>query len=161
MFLPHGTNVFLAEAIKKAVDTPVACIGGGLVGCETAVHLADAGREVIVMEIAKDWAVDAPRFHKDALRKALRGRVEILTVTNVKEISHEGPRPVVRAEGADGREMVIAADSVFVATGLRPGETLVDEFRRAAPVVFVIGDASTPGQVTQAVEQAHYAAADI
>jgi 2,4-dienoyl-CoA reductase-like NADH-dependent reductase (Old Yellow Enzyme family) len=28
MFLPHGCNVFLAERIKKAVDVPVATIGG-------------------------------------------------------------------------------------------------------------------------------------
>jgi len=28
MFLPHGCNVYLAEAIKKAVKTPVATVGG-------------------------------------------------------------------------------------------------------------------------------------
>jgi pyruvate/2-oxoglutarate dehydrogenase complex dihydrolipoamide dehydrogenase (E3) component len=151
----------LAGDIGKTFGRKVVIVGGGLVGCETAVHLADNGRDVTVIEIAKDWAADAPRFHKDALRKALRDRVEILTGTDVREINHEGPRPIVRAAGMDGNEIVIAADSVFVATGFRSDEALIDEYRRAAPVVFVIGDASAPGQVTQALEQACYAAADI
>jgi 2,4-dienoyl-CoA reductase-like NADH-dependent reductase (Old Yellow Enzyme family)/NADPH-dependent 2,4-dienoyl-CoA reductase/sulfur reductase-like enzyme len=151
----------LTGDIDRSFGRKVVIIGGGLVGCETAVHLADTGREVTVIEIAEDWAVDAPRFHKDALRKVLRGRVEILTGTNVREIRHEGPRPVLRAEAAGGTERLIAADSVFVATGFRSDEALVDEYRRAAPVVFVIGDAAAPGQVTQALEQAYYAAADI
>jgi thioredoxin reductase len=68
---------------------------------------------------------------------------------------------VVRAESADGTEKIITADSVFVATGFRSDEALVDEYRRAVPAVFVIGDAAAPGQVTQALEQAYYAAADI
>jgi 2,4-dienoyl-CoA reductase-like NADH-dependent reductase (Old Yellow Enzyme family)/thioredoxin reductase len=151
----------LAGDIDKTFGHKIVIIGGGLVGCETAAYLADIGRDVTVIEIANDWAVDAPRFHKDALRKVLRDRVEILTGTSVKEISHESLRSVVRAESADGKEIVIAADSVFVATGFKPDEALIDEFRRAAPTVFVIGDASAPGQVTQAVEQAYYAAADI
>jgi thioredoxin reductase len=87
--------------------------------------------------------------------------VKIWTDTHVREISHENPRSLVRAVGADGKERVFAADSVFVATGFKPDEALVDEYRRAAPVVFVIGNASAPGQVAQAVEQAYYAAADI
>jgi 2,4-dienoyl-CoA reductase-like NADH-dependent reductase (Old Yellow Enzyme family)/thioredoxin reductase len=151
----------LAGDIDKIFGHKVVIIGGGLVGCETAVHLADIGRDVTVIEITKDWAADAPRFHKDALRKVLRDRVEILTGIDVREISHENQRSVVRAEGMDGKEVIIAADSVFVATGFKSDEALVNEYRRAAPIVFVIGDASAPGQVTQAVEQAYYAAADI
>jgi 2,4-dienoyl-CoA reductase-like NADH-dependent reductase (Old Yellow Enzyme family)/thioredoxin reductase len=151
----------LAGDIGKTFGRKVVIVGGGLVGCETAAHLADNGRDVTVIEIAKDWAADAPRFHKDALRKALRERVEILTGADAREINHEGSRPVVRAVGVDGDEIVIAADSVFVATGFRSDEALIDEYRRAAPAVFVIGDASAPGQVTQALEQACYAAADI
>ena len=141
----------LAGDIGKTFGHKVVILGGGLVGCETAVHLADIGREVTVIEIAKDWAADAPRFHKDALRKVLRDRVKIWTDTRVREISHENLRSLVRAVGADGKKWVFAADSVFVATGFKPDEALIDEYRRAAPLVFVIGDASAPGQVAQAV----------
>ena len=61
-----GTNVIIANNLPEKyeeVGQKVAVLGGGLVGCETALHLAMDGKEVTVIEMLDIVCPDAnPRY---------------------------------------------------------------------------------------------------
>lgn len=69
MFLEHGCNVYLAEAIKKVVKVPVACVGG-ISTPELAEEIIASGKADIV-EIGRQLIAD-PYFPK----KAMSGHAE-------------------------------------------------------------------------------------
>jgi NADPH-dependent 2,4-dienoyl-CoA reductase/sulfur reductase-like enzyme len=149
--LPHVKQ--LSELLKEAPDfgKRVVILGGGLVGCETAVHLLQTGHEVVIVEMCGDYAADAPVWHKLALRLQLQGKADIRLNTTAVAITPEG----VVTEGPNGRE-VIAADTVFCAVGVKPREAETNALRGVAPHFYPIGDCMQPAQMFQAMSQGHF-----
>ena len=46
------------------VGQKVVILGGGLIGSESAVYLSSLGKDVSIVEMREDYAIDAPRMHK-------------------------------------------------------------------------------------------------
>jgi 2,4-dienoyl-CoA reductase-like NADH-dependent reductase (Old Yellow Enzyme family) len=91
------------------VGQKVTLIGGGLVGVELGLALADAGRQVTILEITDRVARDANRVYAEALRLAIAERkLTIKTETECEEI--EGTN--VKIVDADGTESVVYGDTV-------------------------------------------------
>lgn len=155
--LPHVK--FLPELRKENPDfgQRVVILGGGLVGCETAVHLLQKGRQVTIVEMQGDYAPDATIWHKQALRIQLAAKAEIRLNTRAVKITKKG---VVVAK-ADGTQETIPADSVFCAVGLRPRSDVRDELIGIAPYFYPIGDCMQPAQMFQALSQGHFVGRDI
>ena len=137
----------------------VVIIGGGLVGCETAVHLKREGKKVTIVEMKDSWAQDAHFFHRVGLDVELRGQVEILLNTTAKEIRDDGLVVV----GADGEERLIPADTVFVGAGRKPLSDVREALRdtEADPEFFAIGDCVKPGTALWAVHGGYFTALNI
>lgn len=156
-----GSNVLFAEEIyghEERAGQSVVVLGGGLVGCETAAHLARMGRQVTLVEMRDDIAKDADCFYQTAVQIDLnKNHVRILVNTAGERVTKEGL--VIRK--TDGSEELIAADSVLCAIGYRADHTLFTELCQSAPVVQMIGDARRPGKVKNAVSDAYYEALDI
>jgi len=98
------------------------CIGGGLLGLETAGALARRGAEVTLLE-GHGWLM--PRQLNEAAGQTLAGYVEaagitLLTQARTREIM--GDERVRGVELEDGR--TVGADLVIVATGVRPNSYL-------------------------------------
>ena len=144
----------------------IVIMGGGLVGCETALHLAEEGHEVTVIEMAPEIAMETTAAHRRALKVRMGLFPEkaggqntapglippVLQVsTKCKEITAEG----VIAITPDGSETLFAADTVICALGLRPRSNLVDELRKTKHVFLPIGDCTKTAQVTQAVRSGY------
>lgn len=140
----------------------IVIMGGGLVGCETALHLAEEGHQVTVIEMAPDIAMETTSAHRRALKVRMGlhpdlagGKntapglvVPTLQVsTKCKEITDKG----VIAVTPDGEEKLFEADTVICALGLRPKAALVDELRKTKHEFIPIGDCIKTQQVTQAV----------
>lgn len=140
----------------------IVIMGGGLVGCETALHLAEEGHQVTVIEMAPDIAMETTAAHRRALKVRMGlhpdlagGKntapglvVPTLQVsTKCKEITDKG----VIAVTPDGEEKLFEADTVICALGLRPKAALVDELRKTKHEFIPIGDCIKTQQVTQAV----------
>lgn len=140
----------------------IVIMGGGLVGCETALHLAEEGHEVTVIEMAPEIAAETTAAHRRALKVRMGlhpdmaggkntapGLVPpVLQVsTKCKEITDKG----VVAITPDGKETLFEADTVICALGLRPRSNVVDELRGTKHVFLPIGDCVKTQQVTQAV----------
>jgi 2,4-dienoyl-CoA reductase-like NADH-dependent reductase (Old Yellow Enzyme family)/thioredoxin reductase len=153
-----GKNVLhlgdLREGDPDFGDT-VAILGGGLVGCEMAIHLNRQGKTVTVVEMADDWARDAPRLHKIAMAVELGKGVDLRLNTKGIEITDKG----LVCEGGDENATLInliKADTVFCAVGMRSRSA--EALRDIAPQFKIVGDCRVPGQMFEATTGGYWAA---
>jgi NADPH-dependent 2,4-dienoyl-CoA reductase/sulfur reductase-like enzyme len=136
----------------------VVVIGGGLVGCETAIHLSQRpGRQndVTIVEMLDKLAGDSNFRYRWVVEEQLeKGRVTLLMRSKCVAIRDDG---VIVAD-ENGAERIIPADTVVIAAGVRSLRESAEALREAAPVYIPIGDCVKPGQVTQAIRAGHDAA---
>jgi len=115
--------VFYAADIygnEQALAEAVVVVGGGEVGVETGLHLAEKGHDVTLLEMLDQLAPDAtPGLHyRDLLLGALEEQKRFTYILNVRctAISKEG----VSYRDMDGAEHSIQAGSVVIAAGMQP-----------------------------------------
>ena len=154
--IPGIERAVLIEDLPDMEDMSgrkVVVLGGGLTGCETAVHLARKGCRVTIVEMGRSLCPDANPRHRPLLIAELEKSVTSLTDTRVVEVTDAS----AVCESADGK-MIIPAEKVIIAAGRRSGTGVVDALRDCAPIVETIGDCVKPGNVTAATFRGHYAA---
>lgn len=136
----------------------VVILGGGLVGCETAIWLREQGKKVAVVEMQNDFAVDAPIFHKTAVKLRMKELgVNLCLGTRAVAITDEG----LLGQTQDGSEITFPADTILCAAGMKAQHQLVAELLTAAPEVYPIGDCVRAGQAFWAVSGGYFAALDL
>ena len=153
-------NMILAEHYhleKDRVGDDVVILGGGLVGCELAVCLADLGKKVKIVEMRSELCPDANiRYRPLLMKKMEEVGIEIHTDCTCKEVKESG---VICSE--KGEDIVLKGDTVVAALGLKANTSVVDELRDAAPQFAAIGNCVRPDTITFAVYQGYHAALDI
>lgn len=157
--IPGVENAVLAASHydEDAVGDRVVVVGGGQVGCERAVHLAHLGKDVTVVEMLDKAASDASYLHWLALTKELEKNVKVELNTKCFEITGSG----VYARDGEGNEKRFPADTVLLATGVKPRTELVESLRGLALDFSVIGDCFQPGTVLEAIHFGYYTALNI
>jgi 2-enoate reductase len=125
---------------KKAGDN-VAVVGGGLIGCETALWLAQQGKNVTILEILPELMVGGmpvPLMNRMMLEDLLTlNKVDVVTAAHIQEITDEG----IRVKYTNGNlEETINADSVVIATGLKSNADLYQALIGRFPQLYAIGD---------------------
>ncbi len=146
-------NAYDVLAGKVAVGAKVLIIGGGMVGAETANHLANHGKAVVLVEMLTDIATEVPNINRMALLQDLeKGKVRILVNTTVKEVLADGA-VIIKDNVAE----TINADTVIVAAGSKPNNDLAAELADKSYKVVTIGDASKVGKVMEALEAGYLA----
>lgn len=143
--LKRGSVVTAVDLLmgRKEPGGGVLVMGAGLIGCEVALHLARRGRQVTIAggrRLAHDmvWgnALDLVKQLDDA-------GVRILMNHRVVRITEAG------AEAAD---LTFRADTIVLAVGMRPVQSLpMEELRKAIPEVYAIGDCVAPRHVLSAI----------
>jgi 2-enoate reductase len=140
---------------KKEAGESVVIIGGGLVGCETALYLAQKGKKVTVIEILdsvmRDMCIQN-RVHM--LMLLADAKAEILTDTKVLEITDAG----VVIVGNDGKRVNLEADTVVLALGLEPNGSLTESLKGKVPEVYAVGDCVEPRIVINAIHEGFHTA---
>jgi 2,4-dienoyl-CoA reductase-like NADH-dependent reductase (Old Yellow Enzyme family)/thioredoxin reductase len=138
----------------KQIGEKNVVIGGGTVGCETALYIAEelkSGKKVTIIEMLDDILLDQELFNKMVLKERLEAAgVEIHTGWTVTEIKDK----VVVCEDSKSQQHKVAADTVVSCTGLEAKEDLVNQLKSLAPKVFVIGDCAKAGKIYNAFEDA-------
>ena len=133
---------------KKETGGTVVIIGGGIIGCETALFLAQEGKKVTVIEILEDIARDMYSINRMHLLKLLADRgVKILTETRVVEI---GDQEITIVDKED-RPSTLKADTVVLALGLKPNSEPYESLVGKVPEVYPIGDCTKARKVINAV----------
>jgi len=114
-----GPNVLHAvDALQVAESLPekIVVVGGGMVGCETALHLGRLGKDVMVLEMGEDLIADGSfteRLHTLMfMDEVAKSKVNMCCT----KITDEG----VYAKNESGDEEFFPADKVIMATGMRP-----------------------------------------
>lgn len=155
-----GDNVVVVNRYyleKDKVGRDVVVMGGGLAGCECAIHLGQEGRNVHLVEMRDVLAPDANVRHRPLLLKEIEKYVHVHTGCRALRVTKEG---VICAD-ADGKEVLIPGTSVICALGQRSRTDVVEDLQGTAPFVRVIGDAARVSTITNAVYWGYHAALDI
>ena len=154
-----GENVILVNDYylhqDKVKDT-VVVFGGGLAGCECAIHLGMEGKQVHLVEMRDELAPDANVRHRPLLLKEIEKYVTAHTGCRGLEVNQDG----ILCETKD-RQVLIPGETVICALGQRPRSDVVEALADCAPFVRVIGDAGKVSSITNAVYQGYHAALDI
>lgn len=155
-----GENVVVVNNYyleKEKVGDDVAVFGGGLAGCECAIHLGMEGKRIHLVEMREELAPDANVRHRPLLLKEIEKYVTVHTGMKGLKVTAEG----ILCENKDGKQELVPGTSVICALGQRSRTDVVEELRDAAPYVAVIGDAAKVSTITNAVYQGYHAALDI
>ena len=124
--------------------------GGGLVGCETALHLRELGNEVTIVEMLPDVAIGMEPISREFLLRELREKgVQIKTNSPVKEIRKDS----VLLGNHAGTES-IPADYFVAAFGGRPDHSLYNQLNGKFEV-YQLGDATKVGKIIDAVQNGY------
>ena len=156
----HGDNVIVVNRYdeeRARVTGEVVVLGGGLAGCECAIHLAREGKSVHVVEMRDQLAPDANVRHRPLLLAEIDKYVTVHTGYTGKQVTAEG----IVCVDKDGQERLVPGTTVICALGQRSRTDVVEALRDAAPYVAVIGDASRVSTITNAVYWGYHAALDI
>ena len=186
--LEDGATLTQAWDVLAGLETEnnVVIVGGGSVGVETAIYLASQGtidgevlkfllvnqaedqemltkllfrgrKQVSIVEMDKGVGRDlGPSTRWSMLADLKRYGVKIHTHTKVKEVRKDG----VLAEGPEG-EVMIKGDTVVCAIGSQANQELYNELKDKLPSqvkLQIIGDATKPAKVLDAVKAAYDAA---
>jgi 2,4-dienoyl-CoA reductase-like NADH-dependent reductase (Old Yellow Enzyme family)/thioredoxin reductase len=155
-------NVSLARDVisgKKKVGQKVMVVGGGRVGCETADLLANQGREVTLVRMTGrgPLAGDMGMFTSTMLLAKLR-RDGVVTKPDscLERITSEG---VIVAK--EGQSKLLEADSVVLSPAPVPDNTLAEQLRDVVPEMHVIGDATKPRGIFEAIHEGYRIASEL
>lgn len=155
-----GKNVIIVNNYyleKDKVTDDVVVFGGGLAGCECAIHLGMEGKHVHLVEMRDELAPDANVRHRPLLLKEIDKYVTVHTGCRGQEVTAEG----IWCENKEGKKIFVPGKTVICALGQRSRTDVVETLKDAAPFVRVIGDAAKVSTITNAVYWGYHAALDI
>nr|WP_294487615.1 FAD-dependent oxidoreductase [uncultured Anaerosporobacter sp.] len=142
---------------KVPVGKEVTIIGAGLVGCETAIVLAEKGKKVTLVEMA-DHVLPEPVFIQNAMMlNQLLNHTNITTKTSTKLMEIKENQVLVQCSG---QEEDITCETVVLAMGFVPNTDLYEALKEDYTIVNV-GDSVKVRKVLDAVSEAYDAVLNI
>ncbi len=138
---------------RVAVGEKVLVLGGGLIGCETALWLAQQGKKVTVVEILDDplnAGIPVQRMNRLMLLDLLKfHEVEVITNTTIQEVLEDGTLFL------NNQRRFPSPDKIITAVGLKSERELYQSLQGKISNVYLIGDSRNPQNVMTAVWDAY------
>jgi len=139
---------------KADASGNVVVIGGGLVGAETADHLAQHGCSVSIVEMLPQIVKDGEPAPAEYLkRRLLKHNVDIFTSARVTEIGTD----FVSFEKDGNKQTINSIDTVVIAVGVRSNNELTEIAQKITSQVIVIGDAHSVKDGYRNIQEGFYA----
>ena len=155
-----GKNVVVVNDYylrKDEVEDTVVVLGGGLAGCECAVHLGMDGKKVHLVEMRDTLAPDCNIRHRPILMQNVDKYVTGHTCCQGLRATAEG----LVCRNGRGEEELIPGETIICAVGQRSNRADVEALRYGAPYVREIGDCARVANITAAIYQGYHAGLDI
>jgi len=127
---------------KVQVGENVVIAGGGLIGCETALFLAQQGKKVTVVEMQslEEIVASAPIINMVSLMGLLKKHhLEYHPDVRLERITENSA--IVKEN--DGKERELPCDTVVLALGMTPCLEVVNKFEDLVKEVYAVGDCTT------------------
>ena len=135
---------------KKKAGNTVIIAGGGLVGCEAALCLAQEGKKVTIVEMLPEVARDLNSTNREGLLDMLaQNGVNIVTDTTIKEFTAEG----LVATDNQGKKEALQADTIVLALGAKSENRLITELKDKISELYVAGDCLRPRKIGEAIHE--------
>lgn len=135
---------------KTPIGERVTVVGGGLVGCETALWLAQEGKHVTIVEaLDRLMAVNKPLCHANSemLERLLPFHgVETLVSSSVQK--YENGKLLVKTPQG---EQQLDCDTVILSVGFREDRGVFDAWETSAREIYLLGDAKKVANIMYAV----------
>lgn len=135
---------------KTPIGERVTVVGGGLVGCETALWLAQEGKHVTIVEaLDRLMAVNKPLCHANSemLERLLPFHgVEALVSSSVQK--YENGKLLVKTPQG---EQQLDCDTVILSVGFREDRGVFDAWENSAKEIYLLGDAKKVANIMYAV----------
>ena len=155
--LDHPFVVSAQDVLEGTVSIggTVGVIGGGMIGCETANHLAHHGAKPTIIEMLCELAGEEPMAIKRILFESLKEKeVSISCDSTVIGVQEDGSIEVVQ----DGGHTILGPfDSVVLAGGMRPVNGLLTELQGLVDNLQGVGDARGVRTALEALEEGYEA----
>ena len=148
--IQEAKAISVEEALSGEVHLgrKILVVGGGGIGAEVADYLSENGKEVTLIEMREGIALDLVGHLQHFLNVRLRAKgVHILTSTKAIRFEKEG----LWVEDPQGTKRLGGFDSIVISLGSIPNDELVESLKGKVPEVYVVGDASKPREVMEAV----------
>lgn len=156
----QGEHVTTAEEVllgKVKLEGDIVIIGGGLVGCETALYCKERTNSgVTVIEFMHDILAAAKESanNEKKIRALLKeNNTQILAKAKVTQITGEGVAYV-----REGEEGFVPCTTVIVAAGYRPNHAVYEALKGKVKNISVAGDAVRARNIMWAVHEGFHAA---
>lgn len=149
-FVHHVTDLFKKHI---SVGKKVVIIGGGLAGSEEGLGLAWEGHDVSIVELRDGLAKDAPYIHWRHLTAKLDESVHAYCSAKVLSVEEEG----VKIADSTGKELLLEADTVLVAAGMRPCSAQPESWFGLAEEVIPVGDCHKAAKILEAMRTGYCA----
>ena len=143
---------------EEELGSSVILIGGGQVGCETALHYAKLGKKVTVMEMQSELAPDASTTGRNELLTEIAAEPNFIPLTGAKCVSLTTTSVTYEK---DGKQETITANSVVLSAGMKAKTQEADSFIGTALAFAEIGDCVRARTVEYATKEAYYAAVNL
>lgn len=146
-----GIDAYREGAVPGAA---VVVLGGGLVGCETALQLAEFGKQVTVVEMRDELCPDGYKLHRVMLLEELK-RYGVMTRTGCtcKAVLPQG----VLVENTEGTEEVLVCQGVVNALGMKANAQEAHRLEQlcAGLETYLIGDCVKARKIYDATQEGY------
>ena len=141
---------------RVSTGETVVVVGGGLTGCEAALHMAQDGKKVTIIDMIPmgPLTADIPRSLITLLRE--KG-VRFLTEVKLEEITDDGVTIIDKA----WKKTDLPADTVVLSLGFIPRSGINEAFRDVVPDTYFVGDCRRPNDLKQAIHDAFNVAVEL
>ena len=133
---------------KKTVGNVVIVAGGGMVGCEAALYLAQEMKKVTIIETLP-VAYDMNWINRMALLEMLFDKGVTIENGTIKEFTDEG----LIAIDSEGKDQFLIADTIILALGSESKNTLARDLEDEIKELYVVGDCVVPRNIRDAIHE--------
>lgn len=155
--LGDDSKVFTAAQVlmeEKDPGNKTVILGGGLVGCETALHLAQQGRQVTIVEaLDKLLAAGGPLCHANSeMLERLIPFHGIQVLTSSKASGYDSGQLTVETPKGSRK---LPCDSVILSVGYKEEDSLYRELEFEIPEIYLLGDAKKVANIMYGIWDAY------
>jgi 2,4-dienoyl-CoA reductase-like NADH-dependent reductase (Old Yellow Enzyme family)/thioredoxin reductase len=158
--IPGVYNPIEVYGKEPELGKRVVVIGGGEIGMETAMYLAENGHEVTILSRQKKFAAEADRVHYYSMFAEAWGKLPNLTPIKRATTTAVSPEAVTYVD-KKGESHDLPWDSIVACGGMAPRQDEALAFADAADAFYMIGDNEATGNVQSATRSAYAVAARI